>query len=441
MRFATLFVGLTIATLIGISTRADDLPSFEKSAAKLQAATVTLRIVTPATADSLSAAKPQVTVFSGVSLGNGLVITSLFATDESTIRITIPGGDQAKAHLRVVDEHSGLALLEMDKLDVPLVELAEQPPRVGSWAISAAAWGAEQPLVSFGMVSGIDRTIPEGNYPLLLQCNMTTAETSSGAGIVDQQGRLLGIIVAADPPSKGRGWAYAVPVKHVQRILASLPQPPLDVVETASKVVVLQRRRPTLGMVVQQDARDGIRIVYVREGGPAHAAGIAVGDKIVRTDGIKIRSAYEAERPTWYKQPGDTVSFSLLRENETQNVEVELGGGETVTGVKLGELHQPRVVVESVASLQLNPPPGGRATIGELVFAHDAPTATGVARREPQKLLEDAVDRYQTFIVMLRGQSLQLEQQLSRLTEQNDALKAENAHLRRQLDQAGVTIN
>ena len=40
-----------------------------------------------------------------------------------------------------------------------LEELAEGPPEVGSWVLSAAAWGTERPVVSLGIVSGTDRTL------------------------------------------------------------------------------------------------------------------------------------------------------------------------------------------------------------------------------------------------------------------------------------------
>ena len=69
-------------------------------------------------------------------------------------------------------------------------------PRLADGSLARAGWGVEQPIVSFGMLSGVDRTLPAGNFPPVLQCNLTTVESSSGAGVVNQEGKLVGIIVA-----------------------------------------------------------------------------------------------------------------------------------------------------------------------------------------------------------------------------------------------------
>ena len=60
-------------------------------------------------------ALPQVTVFSGVSLGDGLLVTPIFVVKDARVRVTIPGGEQAKAKPLVIDQFCGLALLEMDR--------------------------------------------------------------------------------------------------------------------------------------------------------------------------------------------------------------------------------------------------------------------------------------------------------------------------------------
>ena len=430
-------LGLTCCSLFMICVRpaqADGLPSFEKSAEQLQAGTVTIRVGPESATDELPMPTARVTVFSGVSLGDGLVVTSLFSSSTS-LRITMPGGEQAKAHLRVVDQHSGLALLEMDKKMAAKLDYAEKMPKVGAWVISAAGWGAEHPLVSFGMVSGLDRAIPGGNYPPLLQCNMTTAETSSGAGIVNQSGKLLGIIVAADPPSKGRGWAYAVPVKHVQRLVRAMPKPieaDNDQPEEDS-VVILRRRRPMLGMVLQQREEGAVKVALVRSGGPAATAGLKAGDQISATDGLKIRSVYQAQRPTWFKQPGDTVTFTVVNAGKERTVEVVLGGGVVVPGVHLGELFEPKLEVTSLTKLPRDPvgKTDSGPKISELLFAVDESKKT--AEGEGQPVLEKALDRYRSAIVVLKGQSLGLEQQLVRLTKRYEELQAENSLLRGRL--------
>lgn len=142
-----------LALLVGTGPLlADEQPALETAAQKLQAATLTVRI-------SAAEETSEVTVVTGVSLGKGLVVTPLFAPDDVRVRVTIPGGMQALATPLVFDEHSGLALFQLDNKDLTGLELGETAPRVGSWVLSGAGWGVEKAVVSLGIVGGVDSTL------------------------------------------------------------------------------------------------------------------------------------------------------------------------------------------------------------------------------------------------------------------------------------------
>ncbi len=417
-------------------TQAEQLPSFEAAAEKLQAATVTIRVTSSKTSDEpLAKRSPEVSVFTGVSLGDGLIVSPLFVADKATVRVTIPGGDQARAVPLVLDEPSGLALLQLDKRDVPKLELSEQVPNVGAWVISAAGWGVEKPVVSFGMVSGIDRRLPGSTYPPLLQCNMTSTETSSGAGVVDHKGQLVGIIVATDAKEKGSGWIYAVPVNHIQRFLRvhADQKPPADAVKEDG-VLIIPRRRPIVGMEIGGQL-DEVFVQRVTKGGPADRAGIKAGDQIVAVDGVKIRSPYQAVSPTLFKQPGDHVTFLVQQADAVRPIEVVLGGGVAVPaddGQKLSHLIQPKIMVDNIALRDSIRRLGGQ--FGE-VFGDDAKADADA----PDKLaiLEKAVEGYQTVIKIqqerLSNQQQELDESIKMiqsLQAQIDALKKDRAEPR-----------
>ncbi len=416
----------------------DELPSLESAAEKLQAATVTVRVGTAADTEAIDAAdatqpadRPddtaapasRVSVFTGVSLGDGLVVTALIAAKDARIRITLAGGEQAQAKAVVLDEFSGLALLKLDRTDVPAVERASDVPKVGSWVISAAAWGTEKPVVMLGLVSGVDRSLPGASFPPLLQCDMRTAETSSGAGVVNRQGQLLGIVVAADSPEQRRGFAYAVPVGHVERLLRALAEKADD-----GSVILLRHQRPVVGMVLEGD-ESGITVKRVTEGSPAEKAGIHVGDKVVAADGVKIRSVYQAVRPVLFKQPGDVVTFVVEQESGVRSVDVVLGGGVSVEpgpeGI-IAKLFEPKVVVDGRAALGN----GRRGGIGEVFAPTDEPeTATS----DPRELLEKALDRYRSVIVYQQAQLADAEQERTRTERQLEALEAQVELLKKEL--------
>src|SRR5262245_21771318 len=93
---------LLLLPLIGLAAGAQEAasPCGEAAAAKLQAATATVRIWAPE-ARPVEAGKPApaaaVTVCSGVCVREGKVVTAAFAGSDSRIRLTLAGGKQATA--------------------------------------------------------------------------------------------------------------------------------------------------------------------------------------------------------------------------------------------------------------------------------------------------------------------------------------------------------
>ncbi len=322
--------------------------AIEQAAEKLIAATVTVRSVVPTPAEDQSDSKSpskssakvagerdnsaanqpspagnEVAVFSGVSLGQGLIVTfhamPAAESDWPRFRITLRGGDQAEASLRVIDRHSGLILLEIDNNELPGLRLARGVPKLGSAILTAAAAGIESPAVSAGILGALERTPTGIDLPPLLQCDLRTTETSSGAAVVDSHGELLGIVAATGQPGSYAGWTYALPVRHIERVVAA---------KADGKTIELKRRRPVVGFTIGGGQREGTVIIErVNRTGPAAAAGIQAGDLIVETDGVKIRSAYQAINQILKKQPGDRMSFLVQRGSRSLTFDVLLEGG------------------------------------------------------------------------------------------------------------------
>ena len=164
LRCVTLVAASALCACCDMATAAPpeggEQPDTQKLAARLQTATVTLRIVDvdPATATAEGAhghAHPErITVTTGVSLGDRQVITFAPISAAARCRATLPNGEQAIATLRVIDEFSGLALLEIEQSELAGLELASEPPALGAAVMTAAASGIEQPTVSWGIVAG-----------------------------------------------------------------------------------------------------------------------------------------------------------------------------------------------------------------------------------------------------------------------------------------------
>ncbi|MEQ8789757.1 MAG: S1C family serine protease [Pirellulaceae bacterium] len=470
MKFrASLSILVLLLTAAGASTGSsawaqDTGPSFEQAAEKLQAATLTVRVserneVSPREVSPRNEAAAKVTVFTGISVGRGIVVTPLFTPDDMRIRITMPGGAQAEATPRVLDEHSGLALLEIEAKDAPSLALAEDSPKVGAWVLSGAGWGVEKAVVSLGIVSGVDRSLPGANYPPLLQCDLRTAATSSGAAVVNNRGELLGVVIAAETEMEGRrGWTYAVPARHVKRMQRALAEQEKSAAgdngdhensnadKSGDGVVVLKPRRPVVGMVLGPAGEGDVVVKKVSGSGPAEKAGIREGDEILAADGIVIRSVYQAVRPLLYKQPGDVMEF-LVRDKsgEVRPVEVVLGGGvllPSAPSVKLANVIEPKIIVSGRPPGDILRQGGNLAEVA--VGADDVAAEDGAADIEPAdetiaslqqkvRLQEKALDRYRSAIAAQQVQIGEALQDRLKTEEELLRLKAEIQRLSKQL--------
>jgi S1-C subfamily serine protease len=430
---------LSLVTLLAAATTALAQPTgaatdgWETAAKKLQQATLTIRIWTakPEAKPAEQVAPEAVTVCSGVCVRDGQIVTAAMAGTDSQIRITIAGGKQAEARLQVIDEFSGLALLKCDAKPVTPIELAAETPAVGGSVMTASGWGVELPLVSLGIVAGTERSRPGATYPPLIQCDLRTTDTSSGAGVVDRHGKLIGVIVAADSPESRRGWAYAIPVSHVERLLRTA-----DAQKTAG-VTIIKRRRPVVGWRLDQED-EAIVVQRVNAGGAADKAGIQVGDEVLAAEGVAIRSVYQASTPTLYKQPGDTIVYRIRNAKGVQDVKIVLGGGVEVASAPLDVLSgliQPKVQIirENGAYVTRRPSDTLREVFQPPLTAPEQPVAAAATPADKIAVLEKALDRYQTVIDLQRRQ-LSAEQKLR--TDQDkllETLRTEIDTLRRQL--------
>lgn len=446
--------------------------SWEKPTQRLQNATVTVRILcqmqkspTEKNGEKVESANPAagplaekaavekqkdsdrsstVIVCSGLCVARNKFVTAVQVGTDSQIRFTFPGGSQGDARLRVIDEFSGLAILESKGDAATPIELAAAPAAAGSWVMTGSAWGVEKPIVSLGIVGAVDRTLTGGGYPPLLQCDVRTTDTSCGAGVVNSQGKLVGVVIGTDKPEALRGWAYAVPVTHVQRLLRVAD----GAKDTAEKeadrsVIVLKRRRPVVGMSLDSEEDGGIIVRRVVPGGPAAKAGIQVGDHVTATDGIRIRSVYQATVPTLHKQPGDTISFTVERTGKPQDIQVTLGGGVELPSLpenQLADVIQPKVQMrrdskgayirsqDDNSELVLNPLGEG----GRLKASGD-----NVLAAEKIALLEKAMDRYQKVIELQQQQLKESNNSRRQLEESIESLKSDLESLRKQLPLGG----
>ena len=167
----------------------------------------------------LSSASFQSSVGSGVVVAPGLVATNAHVVmDGESIRVD-QDGLTWPARLRTLDPLHDIALLEVPGLALPPAAMADGVPVEGGQVFSWSYPGGLGPSLSSGTLGYIwayrgDR---------MLQAELEVARGSSGGGLFDQEGRLLGLttfVLDSSPHS-----VFAVPVGWIRELVAAPPSP------------------------------------------------------------------------------------------------------------------------------------------------------------------------------------------------------------------------
>lgn len=370
----------------------------------------------------------SVAVFSGVLVKQGFVATPLFLPNSADpeVRITLPDGEQTIGRPRILDEYSGLAIISIKDHPIPCLKCCESSePVVGDWVVSGAAWGRHEALVSLGMISGLGYRLPNSRAeaPPMIVCDLRAAQTSKGSGVVSANGKLIGIVMAVSNDQK---WTYVVPASHIHRLLRSLAQYEKRPDTDPKDILVLKRQVPRLGVRIDSgdwnpDSRSyDIIVQSVATNGPADHAGLKKGDRIKSVNGKVVRACYDVGRDFLNHQPGDEISFGIIRDNQKLDVSVILGGGFSASGdniLKLKDYIKPEIELDKKDA---NPASGrsSRREHSQLVnYSIQNLAPTPCFDSDAFRVLLDALESERNRNTELKSRISDLEAKVDRLIE------------------------
>ena len=153
---------------------------------------------------------------SGIVLGEGRVLTNAHNVRGSQATVTFADGRTAEGNVAGHDIDGDLAVIEADTGQAPALPWATAAPAIGIPVFALANPGGRGLRVTFGTVSGIDRTFrgPRGlRITGSLEHTAPLLPGSSGGPVLDAQGQLLGI----NTNRLGEGFYLAIPADEALR--------------------------------------------------------------------------------------------------------------------------------------------------------------------------------------------------------------------------------
>jgi S1-C subfamily serine protease len=148
---------------------------------------------------------------------DGLIVTNAHVVEGAdTVQVTLADGTTHQASVVGADSSLDIAVLQIDDnvSNLPTVNFATDAPEVGETVIAignALALG-EEPTVTVGIVSAIDRSISTSesdSMEHLIQTDAAINPGNSGGPLVDMDGKVIGMNTAVAGDSQNIGFAVA----------------------------------------------------------------------------------------------------------------------------------------------------------------------------------------------------------------------------------------
>ncbi|MGD9252738.1 MAG: trypsin-like peptidase domain-containing protein [Holophagae bacterium] len=250
--------------------------------------------------------------------------------------VTLADGSSWEASLVGWSREKDLAVLHIeaprDRLK-PLAVGTSSDLKVGQTVLAIGnPFGFDHTLTT-GIVSALGREIESvGGIPIrdVIQTDAAINPGNSGGPLLDSAGRLVGVNTAIVSPSGGyAGVGFAIPVDTVNWVVPQL-------------IAHGRIQRPSLGVelamdhIVRRSQIEGAVVIAVERGSGADRAGIQpayrdrrgrviVGDVIVAIEDEPIRSGGELGLALEQYREGDTITVTVEREGQQQDLRVKLG--------------------------------------------------------------------------------------------------------------------
>lgn len=277
----------------------------------------------------------------GYILTNNHVISTESGDPADEINVHLNDGSQVDAVLVGRDDRTDVALLKIERTDLPFIPMADsQNLRVGDIVFAIGNPLGVGQTSTMGIVSATERTnlglLGNRGYENFIQTDAAINRGNSGGALVDAMGRLVGINTAIYSATGGNiGIGFAIPTRLARTVV-------LELIETG-KVrrgylgVSISDLNPDMAEAFGLDNTKGALIETVQDGTPADKAGIERGDVIREIDGIPVENVADLRLRIAAMRPGTETDLEIYREGDSLDLTVTLGSLDDPTAVVTSE--------------------------------------------------------------------------------------------------------
>jgi S1-C subfamily serine protease len=263
---------------------------------------------------------------SGVIWREGVIVTAEHALRrDEEIQATLPNGRVVPATLAGRDPSTDLAILKCADTGGSSADRGDAAAiKPGSITLVVGRTRASGPVAALGVVSLVvseRQTWSGSSLAPYIRLDVGLQPTAVGGAVIDAHGKVLGIA----SPRFARFGAIAIPAATVDRVAETLLKKgriPRGYLGVALQPVRLPDH---LRQSLQHNEKTAAIILEVETDGPAHKAGIVIGDILVSLAGQPISRPEHVQPHLQAENIGKSLSAKILRGGAVRDVTISVG--------------------------------------------------------------------------------------------------------------------
>lgn len=263
---------------------------------------------------------------SGVIISkDGYIVTNNHVIDNADkLEVILNDNRTYEAKIIGADEATDLALIKIDETNLsPLVLGDSDAVKVGEWVLAVGNPFGFNSTVTAGIVSAKARSISSGNgarrlgLDSYIQTDAALNPGNSGGALVNLEGQIIGINAAIySNTGSYTGFSFAIPTSVVSKIVSDLRQ--YGTVQRAILGISFQELDAKLAKEKDIKATvTGLYVASVADRSTAKEIGLEEGDVIIKINGIEINNGAQMAEHMNQFRPGDRISVTYIRDNQT----------------------------------------------------------------------------------------------------------------------------
>jgi serine protease Do len=261
---------------------------------------------------------------SGFVFSPGYAITNAHVVRSAAkIVVIYSDGSHEEAEVLAVDPTKDLALIRIGGATKPIAMGDSDSVRIGDLVLAIGSpLGLPGPSVTMGVVSALGRTIAGEEIILedLIQTDAAINPGNSGGPLVNARGEAVGVTTAIVPYAQGIG--FAIPVNTVKRFLDMLRRYGRPIRAWIGVYVANVSR--TAAKVMSLPVSEGVVVVKVVPGTPAHRARIREGDVIIRAGSREVRRVKDLREAIEDSIDRGIIELEVVRGERRLSVQVPI---------------------------------------------------------------------------------------------------------------------